>query len=63
MKKVADLRIDDEIKFGSTVVVVRSKEKGKVLVSKKAAQLNHGLFSLSFYSSKYEDLMNRVQMA
>lgn len=64
MTRVCDLEIGDEFNFVDTTLIVRKidKIKSKVLASKRTAHFPHGIISLSFYSPKYEDLLNRVEL-
>ena len=44
-------------------LVFRKVLDNKVLVSKVAAQPGHGMFSVDFYSHKFDDLKNRVELS
>lgn len=65
MTRVCDLECGDKFKFASTNLVVRviDREKCKVIATKETAKWPHGQISLSFYTHKYDDLMNRVELA
>lgn len=64
MTRVIDLEVGDEFKYAATTLVVRivDSAKAKVIATKRTAQWPHGQISQSFYSSKFEDLMNRVEL-
>jgi len=63
LTKVIDLQISDKFKYnGACVLIVREIDKinSKIIATKETAKLPHGKISLSFYSSKHDDLFNRV---
>jgi hypothetical protein len=61
MTRVIDLQVGDKIKIRATNVFVLSIQDNRVIVSKQ--QSGPYVFSVSKYSDKYEDLLNRVEMA
>lgn len=61
MTLVSDLQVGEKIKFNNIEVYVREVLSTKVLVSK---DLNGAyFFSVPFFSHKYDDLANRVELA
>lgn len=56
--KVKDLKIGQRVKFNETYVYVQSHKDNKVIVSKK--ENSPYVFSLSYFSGRFDDLLNRV---
>jgi len=61
MFKVTDLKIGDKIKFNNTEAYVVGWAKNRAMLNKN--KNGFGMFSVSIYSHKYEDLCNRVELA
>ncbi len=64
-KLVKNLIVGERIKLPrnkNLVVVVREhvSSESKVRVSKETATLGHGIMSISYFSSNYDDCQNRV---
>ena len=60
MTRVRDMKIGDRVKYNNTVITVIAKDKNKAIVSKNPGSGYN--FSLSYTSSKFEDLENRFEL-
>ncbi len=59
--RVSDVKIGEWVKYNDISVICQRHESARIIVSKE--EDSPSVFSIPYYSSKYHDQINKVQLA